>query len=111
VVVGDCGCDKQARHDGHAGHGEVATQPSHEAETKLRTQPCCTVELANASQLVATQEVSWQHVDEATVALVDRTSNSIAASREICDVGLLRERAPPNVHGPPIFVRNCSFLN
>ncbi len=27
------------------------------------------------------------------------------------DPGLFRERAPPNVHGPPIFIRNCSFLN
>jgi len=111
VVVGDCGCDTQASHGGHAGHGDVADHASHETGARLGTQPCCTVELSQPSQLVATQEVSRQHVDHASVALVDRASDRIAASREICDVGLLRRRAPPNLHGPPIFVRNCSFLN
>jgi len=102
VVVGDCGCEKRAHHGNHADHGEGS---------KLQTQPCCTVELSNAGQILATQEVSWQQIDEATVALVDRTNSSITASREVCDLGLFRERAPPNVHGPPIFIRNCSFLN
>ena len=102
VVVGDCGCEKRAHHGEHATHGDG---------TKLQAQPCCTVELSNAGQILATQEVSWQQIDEATVALVDRTNSSITASREVCDLGIFRERAPPNVHGPPIFIRNCSFLN
>jgi len=75
------------------------------------TQPCCTVKLSSASQLVATQEVSSQQVDEAAVAVVASAGASVASSRELCDPGLVRERAPPNVHGPPLFIRNCSFLN
>jgi len=113
VVVGDCDCEKQAHHGDHADHHDAAAHAAHKAATKLQTQPCCTIELSNASQLVATQEVSWQQVEEATVAfaLVHATDNSIAASRLACDRGLFRERAPPNIHGPPLFVRNCSFLN
>jgi hypothetical protein len=102
VVVGDCGCEKRRHHGAHADHGEGA---------KLQTQPCCTVELSSSSQLVATQEVSRQQIDEATVALVGPTATAVMASREDCDLGLFRERAPPNIHGPPIFIRNCSFLN
>jgi hypothetical protein len=107
VVVGDCGCETRA----HAGHGEGADHAARQAETKLQTQPCCTVELSNASQVLATQEVSWQQIDEATVALVGPTASAVTASREVCDLNLFRERSPPNVHGPPIFIRNCSFLN
>jgi len=108
VLVGDCGCETQAHHGSHAGHARHAAE---EAPAQLRTQPCCTQELSNANQLVATQEVSWQQVDEATVALVDPGYVGAPSSRELCDLGLFRERAPPNVHGPPIFIRNCSFLN
>jgi hypothetical protein len=108
VLVGDCGCETQAHHRSHAGHAENAAK---DAPVQLRTQPCCTKELSSSSQLLATQEASWQHVDEATVALVGPSYVSVASSREVCDLGLLRERAPPNIHGPPIFIRNCSFLN
>jgi hypothetical protein len=108
VVVAGCDCETQAHHGGHAGHGEDAT---HEATIKLETQPCCTVELSSASQLVATQEASSLRVDEATVVVVGLADNSFHGSRQVCDLGLFRERAPPNVHGPPIFIRNCSFLN
>jgi hypothetical protein len=107
LVVGDCNCEKQAQHGDHAGHRAAA----HKAASKLQKQPCCTVELSSTSQLVATQEVSWQQVDEATVALVGATDGGIASSRLACDPALLRERAPPNIHGPPIFIRHCSFLN
>ena len=108
VLVGDCGCETQAHHGSHAGHAEHAAK---DAPAQLRAQPCCTKELSNASQLLATQEVSWQQVDEASVALVGPSYISVASSRELCELGLLRERAPPNIHGPPIFIRNCSFLN
>ena len=108
VLVGDCGCETQAHHGSHGGHAEHAAQ---DAPVQLRTQPCCTKELSSASQLLATQEVSWQQVEEASVALVDPSYVRVASSRELCDLGLFRERGPPNVHGPPIFIRNCSFLN
>jgi len=111
VLVGDCGCDAQAHHGSQGSHAGQAEHAAAEAPVQLRTQPCCTVELSNASQLVATQEVSWQQVDEAAVALVGPTDSSVASSRELCGLELFRERAPPNIHGPPIFIRNCSFLN
>jgi hypothetical protein len=111
VVVGDCDCEKQTHHGDHADHGEGATHAAHKAETRLQTQPCCTVEFSNTSQLVATQEASSPRVDEAAVALVAPTDGSIATSRRVCDLGLFRERGPPNIHGPPSFVRNGSFLN
>jgi hypothetical protein len=108
VVVGDCDCEKQAHHESHADHGAHAKD---EAAHQLKTQPCCTVELSSASQLVATQEASSPRVDKASVALVALTNGGMATWRQVCDLGLFRERAPPNIHGPPIFVRNCSFLN
>jgi len=111
VVVGNCDCEKLAHHGDHADHGKGASHAAHKAETKLQPQPCCTVELSNTSQLVATQEVLTPRVDEASFAVVASTDGSIATSRQVCDSGLFRERAPPNIHGPPIFVRNCSFLN
>ena len=108
VLVGNCGCETQAHHGSHAGHAEHAAK---DTPAQLRAQPCCTKELSNASQLLATQKVSWQQVDEASVALVDQSYVGLASSRELCELGLFRERAPPSVHGPPIFIRNCSFLN
>jgi hypothetical protein len=111
VLVGDCGCDTQPRHGTQGSHAGHAGHAAKDAPVQLRTQPCCTVKLSSASQLVATQEVSSQQVDEAAVAVVASASASVASSRELCDPGLVRERAPPNVHGPPLFIRNCSFLN
>jgi len=111
VLVGDCGCETQARHGGQGSHLGHAGHAAKDAPAQLRAQPCCTVELFSANQLVATQEVSGQQVDEATVAVVASTSGSVASSRELCDAGLVRERAPPNIHGPPLFIRHCSFLN
>jgi len=108
VVVAGCDCETQADHGGHAGHGDQAT---HRATIKLEAQPCCTVELSGASQLVATQAASSLQVDEAPVVLVGLADNGFHGSRQVCDPGLDRERAPPNIHGPPIFIRNCSFLN
>ena len=111
VIVGNCDCEKQARHGEHADNGHGANHAAHGTQTKLQTQPCCTVELSDTSQLFATQEVSSPQVDKAAVAIVGATDSDVAKSREVCDPGLFRERSPPNVHGPPIFIRNCSFLN
>lgn len=108
ALVGDCGCETRTHHESHDDHAGHAAK---DAPVQLRTQPCCTQELSNASQLAATQEVSWQQVEEASVALVDPSYVGLPSSRELCELGLFRERAPPNVHGPPIFIRNCSFLN
>ena len=83
----------------------------HEAGTSLQAPPCCTVELSSATELVATHEASAPEIEEASVALVGPTDGIVIASRNVCELGLFRERAPPNIHGPPIFIRNCSFLN
>jgi hypothetical protein len=111
LVVGDCNCEKQADHGAHADHDAGDKHAAHHADTKLQAQPCCTVELSNTGELLATNEASEPQVDEASVALVSAADGSIITSRHVCDQGLFRERAPPNIHGPPIFVRNCSFLN
>jgi len=111
VVVGDCDCNRQADAGTHAHHGEHAQDGADQTDAKLQAQPCCTFELSSTSELVATQEASAPQVDDASVALVSLTDGSIIASRHVCDLGLLRERAPPNIHGPPLFIRNCSFLN
>jgi len=111
VVVGDCGCDEPAEHAAHAHHGEGATHAAHATGAKLQAQPCCTVELSNAGELLATQEASAPRVDDASIALVAPSDGNFLASRRVCDLGLFRERAPPNIHGPPLFIRNCSFLN
>lgn len=111
LVVGDCDCEKQTDHGAHAEHGEGTKHAAHEAGAKLQAQPCCTVELSSTSELIATQEASAPQIDEAPVALVSPTDGSISALRQSCDLGLFRERSPPNIHGPPIFIRNCSFLN
>lgn len=110
VVVGGCECDTMASH-AHADHGDTAHQATHHGGTKLQTQPCCTVELSSGSQLLATQEAAWQQVEDAQAAFVVPTASAVTNARQGCDAALLRERAPPNIHGPPIFVRHCSFLN
>ena len=103
VVVGTCGCGAGAQHSGD--------HVAQEVPAELQAQPCCTFELSNLSQSVAAQERSSQQVNEASFGLVGRSDISVVASLQACDLALLRERAPPSVHGPPIFVRNCSFLN
>ena len=101
VAVADCCCS-------HAGD---AARDGHHAPIQLQTQPCCTVELSGTDQLITTQGASSLQVDEATFAFVGLTNTGLTASRQVCDFGPYRERGPPNVHAPPIFVRNCSFLN
>ncbi len=101
VAVADCCCS----------HGGDAAHDGQHAPIQLQTQPCCRVELSGTNQLIATQGVSSLQVDEATFAFVGLTNTGLTASRQVCDFGPYRERSPPNVHGPPIFIRNCSFLN
>lgn len=108
VAVGDCDCEKQADHGSHADHSAHAP---HEAAQKIQGQPCCSVELTKASAVVATHEASTLRIEDAPVAIVGLSHPPVPRSRLVGDPGLLRERAPPNVHGPPLFVRNCAFLN
>ena len=108
VAVGDCDCERQSA---HAAHGEHGAHAHHVPGPKLEGKPCCSVELTEASAVVATHEASTLRVDDAPVAFVGLTGSVVPSSRLACDPALLRERAPPNVHGPPLFVRNCSFLN
>lgn len=116
-VIGDCDCDEKnehaehAEHTEHADHSKAAHHSAHEDAAKLQPQPCCTIELSSASQALATQELARPDIAQASLASVSLHDNSILSSRQACGHGLLRERSPPNVHGPPIFLRHCSFLN
>jgi len=86
VVVAGCDCEKQDGHEADAGHGDHAARH-------------------------APVQLGPVQVDEAQLAVVGLVGFSLVTSRQTCDLGLYRERGPPNVHGPPIFIRNCSFLN
>jgi hypothetical protein len=109
-VVGGCACETQAEH-AHAGRSDDGHHAAHEPRAKLQTQPCCSVELSSGGQLLATQEVTWQQVEDAPLVPLTSPVIAVAAARAVCDPGLLRQRAAPNIHGPPIFLRHCSFLN
>lgn len=108
VAVGDCDCETQAAHTGHPDHGAHAQSAP---GPKLETQPCCSVELTDANSVVAINEASGLQVDDAEIAFAGLVGDSVPKSQLACVHGLLRERAPPDIHDPPIFIRNCSFLN
>lgn len=108
IAEGNCDCETQAA---HADHGDHASHPHHAPAPKLEGHPCCSVTLTEASAAVATHEAPTIRVDDAPVVLVGVSGSSTARSRLACNFGLLRERAPPNVHGPPLFIRHCSLLN
>jgi hypothetical protein len=108
IAAGDCDCEMQTA---HAGHGQHATHRHQVPGPKLQGHPCCTVTLTEASPAVATHEASTVRVDDAPVAFIGLRESSQPKSRLACNLDLLRERAPPNIHGPPLFVRHCSFLN
>ena len=105
-----CDCEKDAVHQGHAEHDHHVAH-AHPSHAKLESQPCCTVEISDAAALVATHESVEPEVDHAGFAFVALAGSSIPALRVTCDSTLLRERAPPKAHGPPLFVRHCAFLN
>jgi hypothetical protein len=110
LVVGDCDCQSQSETtpSGHEGCEEHAAPP---VQAKLETQPCCTVELTETNRWVAAQQVPSDRISDATVAFLAVAGGDVEVSRRDCDLGLFRERGPPNTHGPPIFIRNCSLLN
>jgi hypothetical protein len=97
-------------HGVHGAHGHHAAHVS-QSTHKLHAQPCCSVQASDASGYVATHEASSTEVDDATSVFAGLAKATVPSSRFACDVDLLRERAPPTVHGPPLFIRNCSFLN
>ena len=111
AALGDCDCEKQSGHAAHTEHAEHGAHAHHASGPKLEGQPCCSIELTEASRVVATHEASMLRVEDAPIAFVGLTNTPALQSRFACDLGLLRERAPPNIHGPPLFVRHCSFLN
>lgn len=111
VAVGGCDCEMPQEHASHSSHGSHGTHAAHDAAHKLEAQPCCTIEMVDALPLLGTHEASTLQVDDAMVAVAGSRDAIVARSRIVCDLALLRERAPPSVHGPPLFIRNCSFLN
>ena len=108
IAAGDCDCESQTAHAGHGEHAEHAHQAP---GPKLEGHPCCSVTLTEASPAVATHEASTVRIDDAPVAFVGLSESSTLKSRLACDIGPVRERAPPNTYGPSLFVRHCSFLN
>jgi hypothetical protein len=108
VAVGGCDCDEQVdhgNHDDHGAHGHAGRF------AKLEAQPCCTVELSDSSPLVATHEASASYAGDAGFAFVGFGHQPVPRSMLRCGSELLRERAPPEANGPPLFIRHCSFLN
>jgi hypothetical protein len=108
IASGECDCEKQAT---HAHHGEHGAHGHHIPGPKLQSQPCCSITLTEASPVLAIQEASTLQVDDAAFAITGLCESWAPASRLASNFGLLRERAPPSDHGPPLFVRHCSFLN
>ena len=110
VVVGDCDCVTQteAAPSGHEGCEEHAAAP---APAKWQGQPCCEVELANADRWVAAQKVTSERIAEASLHVCPPAEGELRALTRARASVLLRERGPPNAHGPPIYLRHCSLLN
>jgi hypothetical protein len=108
VASGNCDCASESDHEGHGEHGAHA---HHQAAQRLEAGPCCTVEISDAVPFIPAPEASALRIDQAPLAVVSPGDAVTPRSRTTCDLGLLRERAPPNIHGPPLFIRNCSFLN
>lgn len=111
MVTAKCDCETQDRHEGHGDHAHQAPHAKHRAPVRLEPQPCCTVELSSPSGPMATNEATSPRVFDPAVAFVGLASAELPACRLSDGVDVFRERAPPNIHGPPIFVRHCSFLN
>jgi hypothetical protein len=111
VVTAACDCESQDRHESHGEQGQHADHAEDRAPLRLEPQPCCTVEVWAPSAPMATNEATSPRVFDAAVAFIGWTDTVLPSFRAADGVDLLRERAPPNIHGPPLFVRNCSFLN
>ena len=111
VATAACDCEKQALHESHGEHADHAHHANHRAPIRLEPRPCCTVEVSSPSAPMATNEATSLRVFDAAVAFVGLADAEPPAFRVADGVDVFRERALPNIHGPPIFVRNCSFLN
>lgn len=108
VAAGNCDCALESDHEGHGEHGAHA---HHHAAQRFEAEPCCTVEISDTVRFIPAPEASTLRIDQAPLAVVSPGDAVMPRSRTTCDLGLLRERAPPNLHGPPLFIRDCSFLN
>ena len=108
IAAGDCDCEKRAA---HAHLGEHTGHAHHVPGPKLQNQPCCSTTLIEASPTVALHKASNFKLHDAPFAITDLCEAPSSASRISSSVVLLRERAPPTKHGPPLFIRHCSFLN
>lgn len=111
VATAGCDCEKQDRNEDHGEHAHHAAHAKHRAPVQVEPQPCCTVELSSPSTPMATNEATSPRVFDAAVAFVGLAGTELPVFRLADGVDVFRERAPPNIHGPPIFVRHCSFLN
>lgn len=110
--IAPAGCDcgsRRASSSEHSHEGHHA-QPSQHAP-KLRAQPCCRVETSDARVTLATFEATSTKVPDASFAYFALASPSAAMFRICPDAQLVRQRAPPNIHGPPAFIRHCALLN
>lgn len=110
IAGGGCDCEKQAHHQSHEEHGHHAAHAA-PSTPKLEAQPCCTVDTSDATGFAANHEALSSQIDDATFVVAALARAAVPSSRFVCDVDLLRERAPPNIHGPPLFIRHCSLLN
>lgn len=79
-----------------------------EHHARLERQGCCALQISEGSQLPATIE----RAELAARALVALPSETLVLAAPTVVALRLPEsaRGPPLPHGPPLFVRNCSFL-
>jgi hypothetical protein len=112
IVVGDCDCEKMHHRANesvdHQGHATKSAEPSF---ARLRAGRCCNL----GGALVEPQHVGPQPSDArmelaklATVFVPPEVPRVFGVA---CDGSLGRERGPPLRDGPPIYKRNCAFLN
>ena len=113
TVVGNCDCadERKPDHGVHSAHAHHTKHAEHEGQAKLGAQPCCTIELYEARAPVATHRGNVPEVDDAPIAITTLHASISTTARWDSEANLFRERAPPNAHGPPLFIRHCSFLN
>lgn len=111
VASHGCDCAKQAHHRSDEAHGHHHAAHASKSVDKVQAQPCCTVEISDASAFVATHEAASLQIDDASSVFASVDGSSAPSTRWACDPQLLRERAPPDTGDPPLFVRHCAFLN
>jgi hypothetical protein len=99
--VSECCCKPSGAHaDAH--------HDDHDPHARLERQGCCALEISEGSRLPATIERA-EHAERALVALPGEPP--VRAAPIVVAMRLPQSaRGPPPRHGPPLFVRNCSFL-